>query len=129
MLKELEKYSKPVLRIALSFVFLYFGISQISSPFVWTGFVPDFVVNMGIGAESVVIMNGVLEILLGSLLLLGFFVRISSGILFLHLIVIASSIGFNPLGIRDFGLAFATLAVFLNGYDWLCLGRKFRKNL
>ena len=36
-----EELAKPVLRIALALVFLYFGFSQVINPDAWVGFVPE----------------------------------------------------------------------------------------
>ena len=121
---DLEKYSKPTLRIAISLVFLYFGYQQITSPDLWTSFIPSAILALGISAKTLVITNSIVELSLGTLLLLGLYTRVSSLVLSLHLFGIAFSIGFNPLGIRDFGLAFATLVIFLNGVDRLCLDKK-----
>jgi len=126
-MKDLERYGKPLLRIALSLVFLYFGFQQITSPDAWVGFVPGFLVTFGIAAKTIIFMNALLELSLGTLMLLGLFTRFSALILALHLFGIAASLGFNDLGARDFGLACATLAVFLFGSDFLCLDQKFKK--
>lgn len=121
-----KKIAKPILRIALSLVFLYFGISQIISPTSWAGFVPGFLVG-GFSAGNWVIFNGILEITLGLFLILGLYTRFSSLVLSVHLFLIALSMKFTPIGIRDFGLAIATFVVYLNGIDKWCLDRKFRK--
>ncbi|MEN9625918.1 MAG: hypothetical protein RL557_246 [archaeon] len=123
-----ENYSKPLLRIALSFVFLYFGYQQITEPVAWTGFVPSHVLLFGITAYQVVIINALLELSFGLLLLIGLYTRFVSFILALHLFGIAFSLGFNDLGVRDFGLACATLAVFLQGSDRWCLDEKWKKS-
>ena len=125
-MKNLEKYSKPVLRIAMSLVFLYFGFQEITSPLEWSGYVPNFVIDLGINAVNFVMFNSILELSLGILMILGIYTRVVSFILSLHLFGIAFSLGFNDLGIRDFGLAFATLVVFLNGADEFCLDKKFK---
>jgi len=127
-LQILQKYSKPVLRIGLSLVFLYFGYQQITNINEWLGFVPNFALVFGLTAKNIVLMNSLLELILGILLLLGLFTRTSSLILSIHLYGIAFSLGFNDLGVRDLGLATATLAIFLNGPDNFCLDNKFRKN-
>mgnify|MGYP001569950896 CR=1 FL=1 len=127
-MENLEKFAKPLLRIAMSLVFLYFGFQQITAPNEWTGFVPNFALSLGVSARGIVIANALLELIFGALLIAGLFTRIAALILSLHLFGIAFSLGFNDLGIRDFGLAFATLAVFLNGADFLCLDKKFGKN-
>lgn len=114
-----------LLRIALSLVFFYFGYSQIAHPDFWVGFIPDFVLGFGLSANNFVVFNGMMELVLGLFLLLGIYTRFASLILSLHLFGIAGSIGFSPTGIRDFGLAFATLAVFLFGPDKWSLDRKW----
>ena len=124
-------YSKDlanvILRVSLALVFLYFGISQISDPGAWSVFVPDFFKVSGISGNNVVLFNGFVELVLGTFLLIGLYVRISALILSLHLFGIAFSIGFNPLGIRDFGLAFATLALYFYGYDRYTVDYRFEK--
>lgn len=113
-------YGKVILRISLSLVFLFFGISQIYNPALWTGFVPSFVSSI-ITPGTAILINGFVEIFFGLLLIFGLYTRFSSLILGLHLFGIAFSIGFNPLGIRDFGLALATLSIFFSEPDKLCL--------
>lgn len=122
--------AKPILRISMSLVFLYFGFQQILSPNAWTGFVPDFVTSLVspiLTANNIVMMNGILEITLGIFLIIGIYTRFSAIILSLHLLGIAASVGFSPIGARDFGLAMATLAAFFNGPDKYCLDMKFKK--
>lgn len=128
-MRNLEKYSKPILRVSISLVFLYFGYQQIVSPGAWSGYVPDFVLAFGLSAGNLVIFNALLEIALGLLLLIGLFTRPASLILAVNLFLIMFSLGFNEIGVRDFGLAFATLAIFLNGADDYCLDKKFGKKI
>ncbi len=123
----MEKYAKPTLRIAMALVFLYFGFQQISSPDNWAGFVPEFLTSSIITANNLVILNGIVELILGLFLILGLYTRAASLILALHLFGISFSIGFTPLGVRDFGLSFATLVVFLNGPDQYTLDAKFAR--
>lgn len=123
----MEKYAKPVLRIVMSLVFLYFGFQQIYSPGSWAGYVPDFLTSQYITPNNIVILNGLLELSLGLFMILGLYTRFASLILSVHLLGISSTLGFTPLGIRDFGLAFATFVVFLNGPDQYALDSKFAK--
>ena len=117
----LERYSLPLLRIALSIVFLYFGYQQITDGAAWTGFVPVFATQFGLAALQLVSMNAILELVLGTFLFIGLYTRFSALILSLHLFGISFSLGLNPLGMRDFGLACATFAIFLAGADEFCL--------
>jgi len=123
-----KDFSKTLLRIGLSLVFLYFGYQQVTSPDNWVGFVPNFLSNLNnITPNNIVLMNGVIELILGTFLLIGLYTKFSSLILGLHLIGITFSMGFNQIAVRDFGLTVATFVVFLNGVDSWCLDKKFRK--
>jgi len=118
-----------ILRVSLALVFLYFGFSQVRDPGSWSTFVPDFLKVSGISGNNVVIFNGILELVLGTFLIVGLYVRFSALILAVHLFGIAFSIGFSPLGVRDFGLAFATLALYFYGYDKYTLDYRFEKKI
>lgn len=120
-----QELSKGMLRWAMALVFLYFGISQLINPDMWTFFIPEWISNI-IDAKTLVYMNGVFEVIFGTLLLLGLFTRLSSLLLALHLTGITLSVGFSETGVRDFGLTVATFAIFLNGTDKYCLDHKVR---
>lgn len=112
---DFERWSNPLLRVALAAVFLWFGVSQLMDTTMWEGFVPLWIVDLGLSAKMIVTVNATVELILGTLLLFGVFVRFCALVLALHLFGIALSIGFNATGVRDFGLAFATLVVAMRG--------------
>lgn len=116
-----------ILRVSLGLVFLYFGLSQAISPDAWGGYVPEFLTGTWLIANNWVILNSIIELTLGTFLIIGLYTRFASLVLSLHLFAITLSIGFSPVGVRDFGLAFATLVAFLNGIDKNCLDWKFKK--
>jgi len=124
-----EELAKPVLRIALALVFLYFGFSQVINPDAWVGFVPENLVPANLTANNLVMANAILELCLGIFMIIGLYTRFSSIILAIHLIGIASSLGFTPLGVRDFGLCVATLVVYLNGADALTVDAWFKRKV
>lgn len=102
-----------ILRLALAGVFLWFGFSQLFNSLAWVGIVPDWAVNiLHMPPAFIVLGNGLLEVVLGSLLALGILSRYVALVLALHLFVIAFEMGFSAIGIRDFGLSFAILAIF-----------------
>ena len=125
-LKDLQKYSPILLRLSISLVFLWFGITQLTSPTYLISYLPNFILNSNY-SSLFILLNGIFETLLGLFLLLGLFTRIVSLILTLHLLVITLSLGYNDIAIRDFGLTLATLAIFLHGKDNLCLDNKVFK--
>ncbi|MEK6917588.1 MAG: DoxX family protein [Nanoarchaeota archaeon] len=122
-LEDLNRYSPALLRLAISAVFLWFGFSQIKNPDAWTGMIPNYVQSLiHLSSKTLVYLNGAFEITFAILLLLGLFTRFVSLVLSLHLLHIVTIIGYDPVGVRDFALALATLAIFLHGPDEFCLG-------
>lgn len=104
-----------ILRISMALVIIWFGVEQVTNTAPWIGFLPDWVSSMPISAESFVTLNGWFEIVFGSLLLVGLYTRLSALLLGVHLLGITVSIGYDALGVRDFGLAMATLSLVLSG--------------
>lgn len=103
-----------VLRLALASVFLWFGFSQLFNSLAWVGIVPEWAVNLlHMPPAFIVLGNGLLEVVLGSLLALNILTRYVALVLALHLFVIAFELGLTAIGVRDFGLSFATLSIFL----------------
>ena len=124
---KLKLFSPVVLRIGIALVFVWFGISQLADPASWTGYVPDYVMSIsGLAVTTIVYLNGIFEIIFGSMLLFGLFTRLAALLLALHILDITLIVGFDSTGVRDFGLSIATIAIFLQGVDWFSLDR-FRK--
>ena len=112
------KFGVYLLRYGLAGVFLWFGFSQLMNSLIWVSVVPEWASNLlHIPPAMIVLGNGLMEVILGSLLAMGFFVRIISLILALHLLPIAMEFGFVATGIRDFGLSIASLALSFMYFD------------
>ncbi len=101
-----------LLRIGLSGVFIYTGISIITSPGRWIDFLPDWIETL-ISSQTFLTAYGTLELALGILLLLGIFLPIISFLTFLNLLVIMIFAGIGDITFRDFGLSMAALALFI----------------
>ena len=125
--KKFKEYSPAVLRISISLVILWFGLTNIFNPEVLISYIPEFAYSFNIGSTTLLLITGIFEIVFGLLLLIGLFTRLSSSLLFLHLLIITIGLGYNDIAVRDFGLALATLAIFLHGPDKWCMDRKFKK--
>ena len=123
---EYEEYGPIILRISLSLVFLWFGITSVFDSSALVGYVPEFAYNLPISLESIVILNGIFEIVLGILLITGLFTRVVAVALSLNTLFIMFSLGYNDIAVRDFGIALATLAIAFNGPDNWSLDRKYR---
>ncbi len=101
-----------ILRLGLAGVFLWFGFSQLFNTLAWVGIVPSWAIDLlRIPPAFIVLGNGLLEVVLGSLLALRILTKYVALVLALHLFVIAFELGLTSIGIRDFGLSFATLAL------------------
>ena len=105
-----------ILRLGLAIVFLYFAISQILDQSRWIYLVPDRFFNFYINEilkSKLVFVNGIFDVIIALSLLSGTFLKIFSILGFFHLVSITIfSLGFEPSGIRDLGLAFAMLSLF-----------------
>ena len=122
-----ERFALPVLRAGLVALFLWFGLSQVLSPSDWIAWVPQWTESFGLSATTVVLLNGLFEVVLGALLAIGFYTRIAALLLSLHLAVIAYEIGYNDIGVRDFVLAVATLSLALFSPDQFSLDKRMQR--
>jgi uncharacterized membrane protein YphA (DoxX/SURF4 family) len=131
MMEKLEKlnaWAPVVVRVGVSLVFLWFGSQQLLHTSEWVGLIPDWVPSLsGLTAATLIHFNGAFEIVFGICLLVGYFTRISALLLGLHMLHIMTIVGYNDIGVRDFGLAMATISVFLHGMDKLCLDSRLTR--
>ncbi len=124
-----QKYGSIIVRIGISLVFLWFGISQLLDPSSWVGFVPDYATKMiPVPATTLVFLNGLFEVIFASFLITGFFTRISALLLALHMAHIITVVGYNEIAIRDFGIFMGALSVFFTGPDFLTLDKKIKSS-
>ena len=113
-----------VVRLAMSAVLMWFGVSQLTNPNMWLSVVPTWATAIGPNAETIILLNGIFEVVASLFLAIGLFVRPVAALVGLHLLVITSHFGATAVGVRDFGLSFATFAVALAGEDRWSLGMK-----
>ncbi len=110
----LQTIGYHILRFGIAAMFLWFGFSQLFNGIEWVSWVPEWAVNMlSLPPAMIVLLNGALEVVLGSLLALGLFVRPAALLLGIHLLIITVEIGATAIGVRDFGLTCATFALAL----------------
>ena len=103
-----------ILRLGLAILFLWFGFSQLLDGLNWVSWVPEWAVNfLHIPPAMIVLANGSFEVVAGSLLALNIWVRWAALLLALHLFVLIIDIGPTAIGVRDFAIMMATLALAL----------------
>lgn len=121
-MNKLKTFSPTILRIGIALVFIWFGIDQIIDPTSYVGFLPDWLISIShMAPKTIVLLNGTFEIIFGTALAFGLFTRFVAFLLFLHMADITFTVGYDAIGVRDFGLTIASLAVWLNGFDFLTL--------
>ena len=118
-----KDYSIPIIRISLALVLLWFGIDEIINPENWFGYVPSWLSNV-LPLDLFFILNGTLEIVVGFLLLIGLKTRIVAFIAALHLLSITVVVGYNDVGVRDFGLTMMAVSLIFSGAGVLSLDNK-----
>jgi len=108
------KTSDLILRYALAFVVIWFGINEIFATSKWLSYVPHFL-GTGALAYDLVIFHGIVLCLAGILLALGWQTRIVAAIVALMLLDIVINFlftsGLNSVAIRDVGLFGAALSL------------------
>jgi uncharacterized membrane protein YphA (DoxX/SURF4 family) len=115
---KFRKLAPVAVRFGLVFVFVWFGTSQIMNQEMWVRLIPEWAMNLsGMSAAALVKMNGIFEIIAAVLLAFGIQIRIVALLLFLHLGMIAYTLGLTAVGVRDIGLMLAMLSVALHGAD------------
>jgi uncharacterized membrane protein YphA (DoxX/SURF4 family) len=124
---KMKDNAPAVLRISLSLVFLWFGLTNLFNPEALVGYLSPAIRNIiPFAPTTFMILTGIFEVVFGILLLLGLFTRLAALLFTIHVLGIAISLGYNDIAIRDIGLAAAVFAVFLRGRDKLCLDNKLR---
>ncbi len=107
-----EDWGRLLLRYGLAALFLWFGTSQVMDTASWIAWVPEWASRLsGLSETNIVLINGSLETIGAILLGLGLWTRVVAFWLALHLLSLAVTIGYNDIGVRDFGLGCATLAL------------------
>lgn len=115
-----------LLRMGLGGVFLWFGIDKFFHPNIWANYIPQwFPMMMSIG--MFILLLGIVETLVGALVLFGLFTRTSAVIAALMLIPIIISLGYNEIGVRDFGLFLLALGISALGAGMYSLDAKVFK--
>jgi len=115
LLAKASEHATLVLRLGLSAVILWFGANQLLWPDVWIVWVPDWAGSI-VTPATIVLLNGAFEVVSGVFLIVGLFVPWVALLLSLHLLVLVFEIGLTAVGVRDFGLAAAFLALAMYTY-------------
>ena len=101
-----------ILRIGLGFVFFWFSLDKLINPENWLGYITPFLFSIiPFNLEIFILILGIIEFILGIILFSGYYLKYTSIIVAMHLIVIILSQGFNEITVRDIGLLAIALAL------------------
>ncbi|HLD05288.1 MAG TPA: DoxX family membrane protein [Candidatus Nanoarchaeia archaeon] len=113
------KYAPFVVRLGLGLVLLWFGIDALLNPGVWSTLVPKWILGWShLSADTFMYLNGVIEIILGLLLLIGLWTRLAAMLTACLLLGILLSLGYGDLAVRDFGLFLGAISLLCSGSGW-----------
>ncbi|MEK6963759.1 MAG: DoxX family membrane protein [Nanoarchaeota archaeon] len=110
------KYAPFLVRLGLGLVLVWFGIDALLNPGVWSTLVPKWILSLsGLSADTFMYFNGVIEIILGLLLLVGLWARLIAALTACLLLGIIFTLGYGDLAVRDMGLLFGAISLVLSG--------------
>ena len=112
ILRALSEREDLLLRVAVAFPLLWAGLSQITNPTDWVGFVPPWLASI-VDAEAFLGIHSFFNLIIGVGLLLGFWRIIFSGLATASLASIVIFYGVDDITFRDVGLAIVALVLFL----------------
>lgn len=123
-----SRFAPLALRVGVGLVLLWFSTTQLMDPKPWANIVPAYATGLtGLSAIAVVQLNAVFELVLSVALIVGVYTRVAGLLATIHIAQITVMLGYNAIGVRDFGLAMASLAIFLRGDDEFSATKLFNK--
>jgi|SRR3989344_5255764 len=106
-----EKITAIILRIGIGLTLIYASMNAIMAPQDWIGYVPQWV-GVVISREWFLTVHSVAELGIGLGLLANLYTPVMSLLAFFDFSAILIFYGIDAVTFRDFGLAFAALALF-----------------
>lgn len=113
----MKKSAFHILRVGVAITFLWIGVLIFKDPQAWGGFLQPWAANLlPVPLGQAMVGTAILDILVGVVLLSGFFVWVAAAVGSIHLIIVLITVGINDVTVRDIGLLAATLALFADDF-------------
>jgi len=122
-----KKHSSFVLRLGLGLVFLLLGINKMIKPEIWMGWIPLPLKPLIADANQFLFFNGLVEAILGLMLILGIYTKIASMVSAAFLFAILLFFGADDITSRDIGLLAMAITIMMLGPGELSVDKKYLK--
>jgi uncharacterized membrane protein YphA (DoxX/SURF4 family) len=110
----MRKIPLHILRIGLAITFIWIGVLIIMNPLMWGGYMQEWASRMiPFATEPMMLVTGVLDIVIGTLLALGVIIPLAAAVGALHIALVLVVSGITDITVRDIGLLAAALALML----------------
>ena len=104
-----------MLQIGLAITFIWIGVMIIQSPAYWSGFFPVWLINISpFSPISLSVLFGVLDLIIGMMLLFKYQLHVAALLGALHLTGILIFSGIDVVTVRDVAILGGVLAVFID---------------
>lgn len=100
---------QDIIRIGIGFVFVWFGLSGIISPEMWTALVPTWA-TIFMSAHALVVIHGIVEAVFGFLFMINVWKKLSGAILFVSILQTLTIVS-GPTLVRDLAISAAVLGI------------------
>ena len=131
LIEKHSHYGTFIARLGIAAVFLWFGIDKFVNPDIWVGWVPDWMARLiPISLISFMYLQGIVEVVVGALLLLGFYTRLAAILAVINLLGVELALigtGQADVMLRDAGLLAASMSLFFTGSDFISLDGRIAK--
>lgn len=126
-----RSWSTFILRIGIGVVFLWFGIDKFVHVSNWTGWVPQWMeAFIPMSLTNFMYVQGVIESVVGLLLIIGYQMRLASTVAVITLLGIELAMvgtGQTEMMLRDAGLLAASLSLLLTGSKHMSIDELIEK--
>ncbi|MBI2485251.1 DoxX family membrane protein [Candidatus Uhrbacteria bacterium] len=104
--------SYHILRVGIAITFLWIGLLIFKEPEAWGAFLQPWAAGiLPMPIEQAMTSTAVLDLLIGLALLLDFYVWLAALLGMIHLVIVLTVSGINPITVRDIGLLTGTFAL------------------
>mgnify|MGYP001558659262 CR=1 FL=1 len=117
----MKKTSFHFLRVGLAITFLWIGILIFKNPESWGGYLQPWVYELlPIPLEQAMIGTAILDIIIGTFLLVDFLPWLAALVGAIHLVIVLTVSGITDITVRDIGLLVGALALMIDSLpQWM----------